>query len=542
MMNKIIKVCIYCIGVLLLQSCTEEFLELKQPIKPTLETYYTDDVTAFSGLVGCYNSLQMVNFGNIIKVDVRSDDTDIAGNPIGEDDPLGNELFANFQIYADNGYSSTIWNYCYKGINTVNKYIEGVSGLKLVDPNKQKLVEQYIAEATFIRAHFYFTLVKNFGGVPLITKSLDVSEWYNQRKAAEAEVYAQIGIDLRLAISGMETRGKFNASEAGRISKGAGMALLAKVLITEAGTDASKTANWQEALSLCNDIIASNEYSLSTPYELIFTREKEFGPESVFEIVFEESILGEQDPFVHAQTPRIFFVDGKPTELKIEYGFGIGGITENLANQFGWHQTDDSLTRVNLPDIRGIYTFWTRFDRFLDLTPVDNLALRPETKKPELLFDNANYYARKYNRTGISGGNWAGSGMNWMVIRYAEVYLLAAEAAWYLGDEGKAKEYVNAVRERAFRKAISEGRISVEDISIKSSGTALRNDIWQERRLELAGEADRFYDLKRTGRLESVSLSDKPNGSQFVAGKHELLPIPSSELSKSPLLTQNYGY
>ncbi|NJK86171.1 MAG: RagB/SusD family nutrient uptake outer membrane protein [Bacteroidales bacterium] len=488
-----------------LQSCTEKFLELEQPITPTLETFYTDEITAFSGLVGCYNSLQMVNFGNMIKVDVRSDDTDVAGNPVGEDDPLSNELFANFQIYADNPYSSTIWNYCYKGINTVNKYIEGVSGLKLNDPQKQKLLKQYIAEATFIRAYYYFTLVKNFGGVPLITKSLDISEWYNQRRASETEVYSQIGIDLRSAIEEMSPRSSFNDSEAGRISKGAGMALLAKALITEAGTDASMTAKWQEALTLCNDIIDSDEYSLSTPFELIFTREEEFGPESVFEIVFEETILGEQDPYVHSQTPRIFFINGTPTELKIEYGFGIGGITENLANQFGWHQTDDSLTRVNLPDIRGIYTFWTRFDRFLDLIPVDNLALRPETKKPELLFDNANYYARKYNRTGISGGNWAGSGMNFMVIRYSEVILLAAEAAWYLGNEEYARKCVNDVRERAFRKAISENRISLEDITIKSSGTVLRDDIWQERRLELAGEGDRFYDLKRTGRLEAVS-------------------------------------
>lgn len=530
------------IGLLLSYSCNEEFLELKAPVEPTLESYYIDTATAFNGLVGCYNSMQMISLGNIFKLDIRSDDIDLAGDPLGEPGPIDNEWFANFVIYSDNGLSASVWSYCYKGIYTVNTYLEGVSAINLSDPGKQKLIDQYKAEATFMRAYFYFTLVKNYSAVPLITKPLAPSEWYSQVRVPEPDVYQQIKTDLRVAIPNLKLKKELSAAEAGRITKGGAMALLSKVLITEAGTDASRTANWQEAWDLTNDIIQNSaQYDLSTNFEDVFSKQKEFGPESVFEIVFDENIAGETDPFVHALTPRIFFVNGKPTEMKLEYGFGSFGITENLANQYGWHQTDDSLTRANLNDIRGIYTFWTRFDRFLGLIPVDNLTQRPETKKPELLYDNANYYARKYNRTSAAS-QWAVAGMNWMVIRYAEVYLLAAEAAWYLGDEVNARLYVNAVRERAFRKAISEGRTTLDEVSIKSSGTALRDDIWQERRLELAGEADRFYDLKRTNRLEEVSYADKPEGTQFEKGKHELLPIPYNELNVAPLLTQNNGY
>jgi starch-binding outer membrane protein, SusD/RagB family len=415
------KTCIFLvsIGLFFLYSCNEEFLELKEPRKPTLESYYTDTATAFTGLVGCYNSMQGMNFGALFKLDIRSDDVDLAGDPLGEPGPIDNEWFAIFQIYSDNGLSSQLWTYCYRGVNTVNKYLEGVSVIEMANPNMQKVIDQYKAEATFMRAYFYFTLVKNYGAVPLLIKSLAPSEWFTQLRTPEPQVYAQIQKDLRDAIPNLKQKKGLKTAEAGRISKEAAMALLAKVLITEAGIDDSKTTNWQEAWDLTNEII-QNTGPLSTNFQDVFSKQAEFGQESVFEIVFDENIAGETDPFVHSLTPRIFFVNGKPTEMKLEYGFGSFGVTENLANQYGWSQTDDSLTRANLPDIRGIYTFWTRFDRFLDLIPVDNLTQRPETKKPELLYDNANYYARKYNRTS-KASHWAVAGMNLMVIRYAEV-------------------------------------------------------------------------------------------------------------------------
>jgi hypothetical protein len=291
---------------------------------------------------------------------------------------------------------------------------------------------------------------------------------------------------------------------------------------------------------LCKEVENSAEYNLNTNFKDIFTVAGQFSSEVVFDIVFEETLSTENDSYIHYLSPRFVFINGKPDHSrKMEFGFGVGAVTEDLANQYGYTQDGDSLSYVNLNDIRGRYTFWTRYDRYCGYSVVDRLTQRPETKNVENV-DDANYYSRKYNREALAK-NYSTAGANFHFIRYAEVLLLGAEAAWYLGNQAEALRLVNLVRERAFREAIAAGRVTLPGIQRNSSGAAVLADIWQERRLELAGEADRFYDLKRTDRLESVLRAKKP-GILFQAGKHEFLPIPSSELSKSPFLTQNNGY
>jgi hypothetical protein len=529
-----------------LQSCSESWLDLKEPINPTLETYYTDTVTAYNGLVGCYNSLQMVPvaeqpIGVLFDLDIRSDDSDYCGNPKGASEE-GNYYhaagFANFDIYSDTEYALSIWKYGFRGVNTINKYLEGVATIKLT-PLQQNLIDQYKAEAKFIRAYFYFTLVKNFGPVPLITKTLDQADWFNQKRIPENEVYAQIFKDLREAIPLLPLKSKYLAAQANRITKGAAQALLAKTLITEAKLNSS-SPNWAEAFQLCKEIENSSEYNLNTNFKDIWNIAGQFSSEVVFDIVFEETISSENDSYLHYLSPRFIFINNKPDHSrKMEFGFGLCGITEDLANQFGYNQDGDINSYQNMNDIRGRYTFWARYDKYCGFSVVDRLTQRPETKNVENV-DDANYYSRKYNREALAK-NYSTAGSNFHFIRYAEVLLLGAEAAYYQGNESEALRLVNLVRERAFREAIAAGRVTLPGIKRTSSGAAVLADIWQERRLELAGEADRFYDLKRTDRLESVLRKQKP-GILFQAGKHELLPIPSSELSKSPFLTQNNGY
>jgi hypothetical protein len=535
----------------ILQSCSESWLDLKQPIKPTLETFYTDTATAFTGLVGCYNSLQTepgsVPMGTFFTLDIRSDDVDYTGNPQGpsqEGNVDKRTDFSNFTIYSDISHAYTMWNYGYRGVNTINKYMEGIAAIKLT-PAQQVYIDQFTAEAKFMRAYFYFILVKNFGPVPLITKTLDEAEWYNQRRTPEQEVYAQIFKDLREAIPLLPLKSQYTASQTNRITKGTAQALLAKTLITQAEVDAS-SPNWAEAYAICKDIESSNEYDLKTNFKDIFSLATQFNSETVFDIVFEESITIENSAFVHYLSPRFVFIKGKPDHSrKMEFGFGLCGVTEDLANQFGYNQDSDSLSYVNMNDGRGRYTFWARWDRYCTYSVVDKLTQRPETRNElngtgPILVDDGNYYQRKYNREALAKDYFV-AGSNLHVIRYAEIILLEAEAAYYTGNEAEALRLLNLVRERAFREAISVGRVTLAGIQKSSSGAALLADIWQERRLELAAEGDRFYDLKRTHRLETVLKAQKP-GINFVAGKHELLPIPSSELSKSPYLTQNNGY
>lgn len=546
-MKKYYKRLLSFLIILSLFACTEDFLDLKEPIRPTLETYFVDIQSAYSGLVACYNSLQQIPTAeaplrSLIILDIRSDDTDYCGNPRGaseENNYYRAAGFANFDIYSDNEYALRLWNYGYRGINTINKYLEGIEPLEFTLPSDEMLRQQFMAEARFIRAYFYFVLVKNFGDIPLYVRTLNEDEWYNQRRVPEADVYAQIYSDLREAIQDLPLKGEYQESELFRITKGAAQALMAKTLITHAGIDAS-SPNWEEAYALCKEIEDSNQYNLQTEFKDIFTNLGQFSSEHVFDIVAEESIPGEYDSYVHYFSPRFLFINNVPDESKkMEYGFGVYGITEDMANQYGYYEGQDSLDYVEMNDQRGRYTFWARWDRYSGLSVVDELNRRAETKNTENV-DLANYYGRKYNRENAPVEQYWVGGSNYHVIRYAEVLLLGAEAAYYLGDEQEALRLTNLVRERAFRDAIRNQRVTLADIEISTSGIQLLEDIWQERRLELAGEGDRFYDLKRTRRL-SILREKKPE-ILFEEGKHELLPIPSAELSKAPNLTQNPGY
>jgi len=543
-----------------LTACSNDFLDLKQPVEPILETYYTDTVTAFNGLVGCYNSLQQVPSPEaksllFFQLDSRSDDTDYAGNPLGasqENNYYAAAGFANFDIFSDNQYSLLLWRYGYNGINTINKYMEGVSGMTLT-VSQQKLIDQYKAEAKFIRAYFYFQLVKTFGGVPVFSKSLLQNEWLVQKRATEEEVFNQIFTDLREAIPLLPLKSGYPDAQLNRITKGAAQALLAKALITNAEVNAA-SPNWAEAYILCDEIEKSAQYDLNTNVKDIFSAAGQTASEHVFDIVFDETIKGEEDSYIHYLSPRYIFKNSVPDHSdKMTYGFGLCAITEDLANQYladittaggtdtyvYYNQTNnDTLRYTKMLDQRGRYTFWSRFEKYLDVYSVDILTTRSETRNPQTT-DDANYYQRKYNRTS-KGLDYAITGVNLHIIRYADVLLLKAEAAYYTGKNTEALQLVNMVRERAFRQAIANNRITKAQFERNSTGVALLADIWQERRLELAGEFDRFNDLKRTHRLELLEIT-KPD-ILFRTGKHELMPIPAAEISRASNIIQNPNY
>lgn len=537
------------------ESCSDSLLDLKQPINPSSSTFYTDTLTAYQGLVGCYNSLQQIPGGGVLKymeMETRTDDQDYGGNPKAKSEETNYYEaagFANFEIFTDNPFSSDIWGYSYAGINVVNQYLNSLSQLSLKTPKEISLLANYRATALVIRSYYYFLLVKNFGDVPLITSLLPQSEWYIQRRSPEKDIYAQIFKDLGEAIPLIPAKSSKDISKAFSISKGAAQTILAKALVTSAGVDAS-SPNWQEAYTLCKTVEDSKLYDLKSDITKVFTVDGQYYTnEHMLDIVFEEKINGEGEQFIHFLSPRYVFINGKPDQSqKLVLGFGILPVTQDLASDYGYTpsnlytpaaNTADSTMWANLNDARGRSTFWTRWDKYLGYNVVDNLNNRPETKNPDSNDDGC-YYLRKYSRES-KGIQYYTAGANLHIIRYPEVLLLGAEAAYYTNKPSEALRLVNLVRERAFRAAIAAGRVTLADISINSSGLALLADIWRERRLEFAGEGDRYYDLKRTNRLYDV-LTKQKSAVPFINGKHELLPIPVGELLKATNITQNPGY
>lgn len=496
MKNKLIII----FSVILLTSCNESFLEVT-PVGRVLESnYYQNQEQAFEALVAVYDVLQWNDQGGYTMfrplLDVASDDC-YAGGSNASDQPSWVAWDA-FNLNPDLGPQWGFWNKYYRGIYRANLYLEKIEGIEGVTP---QFKSRTIAEVKFLRAKYYFDLVRLFGRVPLITNTLGSDEYYTVNQTDGSEIYPFIEGELNAAIADLPET--VSGSELGRITKGAAQGLLGRVILFQ--NDNGKMGT---AATVLEDIINAGNYSLEPNYGDIFLTSNEHGVESVFEISYSDNSNAGWG------------------------GFGSGGGEGNVGIQFvgmrdysgptfatGWGFCPVS---TNLVDAM-------QGDPRFQHTIIDAANLQGATYTPG--YQNTGYFVRKYAplqaNTASDGEiplNWAN---NVREIRYADVLLMAAEALVRSGgDEARARGYVNQVRARVGLPALT------------SSGNALLEDIYTERRLELACEGHRFFDLIRTGRAATALATDG-----FVAGKNEVLPIPQSELDLSQgALTQNNGY
>lgn len=387
-----------------------------------------------------------------------------------------------------------VWEANYTGIGRCNQAIDNVP--KFVEKGLDAaLADRLVGEAKFLRAFYYFNLVRCYGDIPLIARvytgeqAAQIYEDYTNVPAAQ--VYAQIEEDLIDAAAKLPVKSAYEAKDLGRATKGAAQGLLAKVYMYQ--------KKWSDCLAACNNVINSGEYSLEPDVALIWRQSHEHGVESLFEI---EGQNGAE-------------------------GWGIGGYF---------------VTQGARGDVSGGYNGWG-FN-----TPTDDLeaAFEPNDKRKaatiyyvgQTLWDGAvvnsasnpkyNYKAYASESQEANYDSWW-SGKNIRILRYAEILLMKAEAANELGSTGDAIAALNEVRNRA----------GLANTTASSQGD-LRNAIWKERRVEMAMEHDRFFDLVRQGRAGTVL---RAHGKNFVDGKNELFPIPQKHIDLSAgSLKQNNGY
>ncbi len=487
-------------SLLVLVSCRKEFLEV-EPVGRVLESnYYQTQEQAFEALVSAYDVLQWTDQSGYTMfrplMDVASDDCH-AGGSDASDQPSWVATDA-FDCNPDLGPQHGFWTKYYKGIYRANLFLEKIEGIEDVSP---QFKTRTIAEAKFLRAKFYFDLIRIFGRVPLITNVLGSDGYYTVNQTDGGEVYPQIEQDLNEAIADLPETVASN--ELGRATKGAAQALMGRVLLFQ--NDNSKMGS---AADYLEDVVNSNLYSLEPFFGDIFAPGNEHGVESVFEINYSDNSIADW------------------------WMFGSGRGEGNVGVQFvgmrdysgptyatGWGFAPVSLSLVD---------FMEGDPRF-EHTIIDASALQGATYTPG--YQNTGYFVRKYAPL---QENTAGDGaipLNWnnnvREIRYADVLLMAAEALVRSGgDEGRARGYLNQVR----------SRVGLQDAT--SSGNQLLEDIYKERRMELACEGHRFFDLVRTDKAVDA-LADKG----FVPNKSEVFPIPQSEIDLSNgALTQNNGY
>ena len=519
-MNKKILIFTSIAFILLIaNSCKKSFLDVPPQGVIDEGAVLKDPLAAQNVVTGVYNSLYLGGFGPTtvgflyyVTVEEASDDADPGSVP---GDNSQGELIHNFTVTSNSFFFDNLWKGYYQGINDANKAIDLLNQATF----DATTVARLKGEVSYLRGLYYFNMVRLFGGVPKIVSVPDVSGFNSDSlvtRVSKEDIYALIVSDLQFAVDNLPVKGDAN-TQVGRANKGAAEGLLAKVYMYE--------SNWQKVSDLTNDVINSGLYSLVkdkgdtlSDYNVIF-REKSSGgvggnnnSESLFEVNTGVNI-GENavSPlYSNGQGPR-----GKGGWNDL--GFGWNDPSENLANSYEPGDTRRAGTiifinpTVNPGGPGNVGTvLWDGF----------RIPTQDSVQNPRY---NYKGYASGIAETQQISQNKDTKPKNIRIMRYPEVLLMNAEAAINLGDNATALKNVNMIRNRA-------GLPSLSSVTI--------NDVYKERRLELAMEQDRFFDLVRTGRAASIL---GPRG--FVTGKNEVFPIPQAEIDLSGgKLTQNPGY
>jgi hypothetical protein len=496
-------------GLYLCLSCSKDFIEV-QPKATALEAnYYTNEAEVFAGLVSVYDPLGKEagsTYSNKIGALNSASDDCYAGGGSSTDMSMW-QAWNNFTLTPANGPQVDLWARNFTGISRANTMLSKLPDAPVSEANRSR----YTAECKFLRAYYYFDLVRLFRNVPLFVKPIEAAEIYSATQAAPEDVYKQIELDLTDAIPALPSI--IQTSDNGRVSAGAATALLGKVILFQ--NDESRMAHVAELFKDVNgptpgQLNAKYNYNLLSNFGDIFSPENKFNTESIFEIV-------------HTSSAKLGWGDwGKDFEGNVAVQMvGPRGYSGPIyVAGWGFNPITESLVAVIKNDPRYKYTV-------ANIDSIDAVNFAATNKHLyEKGYQNTGYFIQKFaplqKYKSTAGGN---SELNYpndyIEIRLADTYLMEAEALVRAGDAtGRAQDLLDAVRARV-------GLASVE---------ATLDNIYNERRLELATEGHRFFDLVRTKKA-ATALAFKG----FVEGKHEILPIPLAELTNTKLV-QNEAY
>lgn len=477
-------------------------------------TWSTEDIN--KATIGAYDPIgwEYYDFTNTYVMDwffgdIASDDATKGGANNGDIAALYD--IDNFlSLSTANSILQSYYKVQYEGISRANLVIQQSKLSNITDeyaPGK-KLVDRLKGEAMFLRAYYYFQLVKVYGGVPLVTEPVSPED--KRPRSSKSEIYSQIEKDLRTAAQLLPEKSDYSNNDLGRATKGAALSYLAKAFLYE--------EKWDSAYYYSDKVIKSNQYSLFPKQWDNFMLANENGVESIFEIQHFNNVSDNNGWVIYnegnitntMQSPRNDEFT-KPYLLPKNYqGYGFNIPTISLKNEF---ETGDP-RKWNTIIFNG--------------DTIEDMVMKFKTQYSSTLMHAKKYYKFKdvINQTGLNNRNGKS---NIHVFRYADLLLMAAEASYHLGNESVSKIYLEQVRNRA-----REGKSILPYVA--ASGVQLLDAIKHERRVELALEGHRFYDLVRWG--------DAPSKiNNFESGKNEVFPIPQVEIDYSAgIIKQNPNY
>ena len=458
-------------------SCSDDFVDIKPEGVVIADDFYKtedDAMRATNAVYSFLRSWENSGFPAQYVFGVPGDDVEKGSNP---GDASFINAYDNFSFTISDDGVNGYWTGQWQAVQRANQVITRVPGIDMDAALKNRLV----AEAKMLRAYFYFNLVRIFGGVPIFDGLQ--TDYINQPRNTAVEVYAFIVKDLTEASAVLPQA--YPAGQDGRVTKGGALGLLSKVYLY--------MKDYQKAYDTSNMVIGMG-YKLDPDFNHLFRPDGEFGTESVFEVN-----CGCSPEFGGSQYAEV-------QGVRNQFGWGFFTPTQELENAF------------ESGDIRKQFTIL----REGETTPEGDLIKKGDPQAGNTW--NYKVYVPSSLNNNACG---YGSIQNIRILRFSDILLINAEAANELGNTDVAITNINKVRHRA----------NLGDTPATTQ-SALRLAIWQERRVELAMEMDRFPDLVRTGQAEQYL---GPKG--FQKGKNELFPIPLRAITDSKgILTQNPGY
>lgn len=494
-MNKIYPLLIIAC-VFLLSNCEDFLNERPEGSIPTTGIDYSKSENIFLPISAAYAQLRNYSahvFPYIGAFEIASDNADKGSSP--EDNPTMKEL-DDLKYQSNNSLINDLWKGYFDIVSSANYAIHQMPLFEatLQNVSDKQYAMQCQGEAKVIRAYAYFNLTRLFGKVPIVDTTLTSQQLASLPQATKQQLYDFIEKDLSEAIKVLPAL--YTKEWAGRINVYTALAIKAKVHLYQ--------SEWDSVATTTDRIIASGRYGLLTNFREVFSIEGENSRESLFEI--QCSTLGNST--------------GEQTFM--EYAYVQGPRGNSPSNMQGWGFCTPSQNLIDFFVSRGEV-----------IRPATTLLYR-KTKTPEgdsikASVTNPVYNGKVYTPSIYNKWNYNGYGFdhNVRILRYADVLLMYAEAkvqgATAVTTSGlTVDEAVNIVRRRA---------------GLSDLGGVTLQQIWDERRAELALEEDRFFDLVRTGQAATAL-----KGKGFTPGKHEVYPIPAAQLQLNTNLVQNNGY
>ncbi|GAB3941631.1 RagB/SusD family nutrient uptake outer membrane protein [Spirosoma harenae] len=495
------KITILCTLFLCLTqvACKDDFLVSTDPTRIGTDLFYKTEVQFQQALSGVYGSLQTITNAAYIFQEFPSDNTTLDFNPLDRGGAAGWEAFEFSTVNQGNGEIANVWNLYYSALYNDNYTLEKLAASTLDAAVKAPIEGQL----KFLRAYMYFHLVQYFGDVVLVTSTLqNPNQAFDLVRSPQADVWKQIEKDLTEAAAALPAT--YPAAQLGRVTKGAALGLLGKVYLTQ--------KKYADAVTTLKQMTG---YSLNPLYADNFNPAKKNGPESIFEIQYQGgNDLGEWSTFAYTFAPRL----------------SAGAVTGFANTTPGGRNipTNDIIAAYETGDLRKDVSLKTSYT--LNGTVV-NIPYVIKFTYPHTI-------------TGRTDNNWP-------VLRYADVLLMMAEAINETsGPTAEALGYLNQIRKRA----------GLADLAITDKA-AFKTAVLKERRVELAFENHRWFDLKRTMTPAELATFMNAHGAKekakptvdrggiafnaldYVYSDYEyFFPIPAPQILINNKLTQNAGY